>query len=47
MVWHKLSNRVNKTYAMLDTYGQTTFAKENVLSDLGIQGTRSFSGGHL
>ena len=38
MVRHKLSNRVVKTYAMLDTCSQGTFAKENLLSNLGIQG---------
>ena len=38
MVRHKLSNRVVKTYAMLDTCSQETFAKENLLSNLGIQG---------
>ena len=37
MVRHKLSNRVVKTYAMLHTCSQATFAKENLLIDLGIQ----------
>ena len=37
MVRHKRSNRVLKTYAMLNTCSQATFAKENLLSDLGIQ----------
>ena len=37
MVRHKLSNCVIKTYAMLDTCSQVMFAKENLLSDLGIQ----------
>ena len=37
MVRHKLSNLVVKTYAMLDTCSQAKFAKENLLSDLGIQ----------
>ena len=32
----KLSNRVVQTYAMLDTCSQATFAKENLLSHLGI-----------
>ena len=41
MVRHKLSNRVVKTYAMLDTCCQATFAKENLLSDLGIQGKKT------
>ena len=41
MVRHKLSNRVVKTYAMLDTCSQATFAKENLLSDLGIQGRKT------
>ena len=36
MVRHKLSNRVVKTYAMFDTCSQATFAKENLLRDLGI-----------
>ena len=37
MVRHKLSNHIVKTYAMLDTCSQATFAKENLISDLGIQ----------
>ena len=37
MVRHKLSNLVVTTYAMLDTCSQAKFAKENLLSDLGIQ----------
>ena len=41
MVRHKLSNRVVKTYAMLDTCSQATFAKEYLLSDLGIQGRKT------
>ena len=32
----RLSNRVVQTYAMLDTCSQATFAKENLLSHLGI-----------
>ena len=36
MVRYKLSNRVVKTYAMFDTCSQATFAKENLLRDLGI-----------
>ena len=41
MVRHKLSNRVVKTYAMLNTSSQATFATENLLSDLGIQGRKT------
>ena len=41
MVRHKLLNRVAKTYAMLDTCCQATFAKENLLSDSGIQGRKT------
>ena len=41
MVRHKLSNRVVKTYAMLNTCSQVTFAKEKSLSDLGIQGRKT------
>ena len=41
MVRHKLSNCVVKTYAMLDTCSQATFAEENLLSDLGIQGRKT------
>ena len=41
MVRHKLSNRVVKTYAMLSTCSQVTFAKEKSLSDLGIQGRKT------
>ena len=37
MVRHKLSTHVVKTYAMLNTCSQAAFAKENLLSDLGIQ----------
>ena len=36
MVRHKLSNRVVKTYAILDTCSQATFTKEKLSSDLGI-----------
>ena len=32
----RLSNRVVQTYAMLNTCSQATFAKENLLSHLGI-----------
>ena len=41
MVRHKLSNRVVKTYFMLDTCSQATFVKENLLNDLGIQGRKT------
>ena len=41
MVRHKLSNRVVKTYAMLNTYSQAMFAKENLLSDVGTQGWKT------
>ena len=41
MVRHKRSNQVVKTYAMLNTCSQATFAKESLLSDLGIQGGRN------
>ena len=41
MVRHKFSNRVVKTYAMLDTCSQATFAKEKLSSDLGIQGRKT------
>ena len=40
MVKQKLSNHVVKTYAMLDTCSPATFTKENLLSDLGIQGRK-------
>ena len=38
---HKLSNREVKTFAMLDTGSQVTFAKEKLSSDLGIQGKKT------
>ena len=41
MVRHKLSNHIVKTYAMLHTCSQATFAKENLISDLGIQGRKT------
>ena len=41
MVRHKFSNRVVKTYAMLDTCSQATFAKEKLSSGLGIQGRKT------
>ena len=41
MVWHKLSNRLVKTDAMLETCSQARFAKENLSSDLGIQGRKT------
>ena len=41
MVRHKLSNCVVKPYAMLNTYSQAMFAKENILSDLGTQGWKT------
>ena len=37
IVRHKLSNCVVKPYAMLNTYSQAMFAKENILSDIGTQ----------
>ena len=40
-VRYELSNRVVKTYNMLDTCSQETFAKENLLSDLCIQGRKT------
>jgi len=41
IVRHKFSNRMIKTYAMLDTCSQATFAKINLLSNLGIQGRKT------
>ena len=41
MVRHKLSNGLIKTYAMLNTCSQATFAKEILLNDLGIQGRKT------
>ena len=41
MVRDTFSNRIVKEYAMSHTCSQATFAKENLLSDLGIQGTMS------
>ena len=41
MVMHKFSNCVVKTYAMLGTCSQATFAKEKLSSDLGIQGRKT------
>ena len=41
MVRYKLSNRVVRTYAMLDTCSQATYAKENLLSDLGLPGRKA------
>ena len=38
---HKLSNRLVKTYAMLNTCSQAMLAKENLLRDLGIQGRKT------
>ena len=47
MVRHKLSNCLVKTYAMLDTYIQATFAKENLLRDLLRSTGRSRSGSSI
>ena len=41
VVRYKFSNPVLNTYAMLDTCSQATFTKENLLSDLGIQGKKT------
>ena len=41
IVRHKFSNRMIKTYAMFDTCSQATFAKMNLLSNLGIQGRKT------
>ena len=41
IVRHKLSNCIVKTYAILNSCGQETFAKENLLSDLGAQGRKT------
>lgn len=38
IVRHKCSDSEDKAYAMLDTYSEVTLAKENLLSDLGIEG---------
>ena len=38
---NKLSNRLVKTYAMLNTCSQAMLAKENLLRDLGIQGRKT------
>ena len=43
MVRHKLSNRIVKTYAvrLCCALLQATFPKENLLSDLGVQGRKT------
>ena len=38
---HKLSNQVVQSYAMLNTCSQATFAEENLLCDLGMQGKQT------
>ena len=41
IVRYKLSDRIIRTYAILDTCSQGTFAQENLLGDLGIPGRKT------
>ena len=41
LVWHRLSNCIVKTYAMLDNCSQATFMRNKLLGALGLHGRKT------